>query len=170
MRNPVRQVLAEPLSPEAFAPFGDVISAGLRTGTAANQGTSLRFDGSAALINRRDAARPNLAVFRSQPQALPLAIKVLERHSHSTQAFLPLICARFLVCVAPTQHDGEPDLSGLRAFMCGPGQGINYRPGVWHHGIVALDAPAEFAMLAWEDGTDGDCEERRVGEVLVSDR
>ncbi len=168
MRRPVRQVVAEPLSSEGFAPFGDVVSAGLRSGTSANQGTSVRFDWSAELVNRRDSARPNLAVFRSQPQASPLAIKILERHPHSTQAFLPLICDRFLVCVAPSFPDGEPDVSGLRAFVCGPGQGINYRPGVWHHGIVALDAPAEFAMLAWEDGTSGDCEERQVDGVVVS--
>ncbi|MGA9525271.1 MAG: ureidoglycolate lyase [Myxococcaceae bacterium] len=167
MSAPEHDVSVEPLSPNAFAPFGDVISAGLRSGTAANQGTSVRFDWSADLVNRRASARPNLSVFRSQPQALPLHLRVLERHPHSTQAFLPLVCVRFLVCVAPTRPDGEPDLQRLRAFECRPGQGINYRPGVWHHGIVALDAPAEFAMLAWEDGTSGDCEERRVDGVTV---
>ena len=120
-----------------------------------------------AMIRDRPGAFLFGALLAASALALPLTLAVLERHPYSTQAFLPLICTRFLVCVAPTLPDGEPDLSGLRAFVCGPGQGINYRPGVWHHGIVALDAPAEFAMLAWEDGSSGDCEERRVEDLVI---
>lgn len=162
-----RRIAPEPLSVDAFAPFGDVVSAGLRAGTSANQGTAVRFDGSAALASDRPAARPNLAVFRSTPVALPFRIRLLERHPHSSQAFLPMLCAAFLVIVAPTAAGGEPDLGGLRAFRCGPGQGINYRLGVWHHPILALEAPAEFAMLAWEDGTSSDCVEWPIGEEIL---
>jgi ureidoglycolate lyase len=80
-----------------------------------------------------------------------------------------MVCRRFLVIVAPTLADGAPDLSGLRAFLCQPGQGINYAAGTWHHPIVALDDAADFAMLAWEDGSAGDCEERPLTEpVLIS--
>jgi ureidoglycolate lyase len=162
----VRALIAEPLTRAAFAPFGDVVSAGLGEGTSANQGTAVRFNWAAGLESTRGAARPNLAVFRSAPQPLPFTVKLLERHPCSTQAFLPLVCARFLVCVAPTAPDGGPDLAGLRAFVCSPGQGVNYHRGVWHHPIVALDTPAEFAMLAWEDGTASDCEERPLSEHL----
>jgi ureidoglycolate lyase len=154
-----RVCVAQPLSAEAFAPFGQVISAGLSSGASANQGTAVRFDWAAQLENGRSAARPNLAVFRSAPQALPKAIVLLERHPHSTQAFLPMACARYLVIVAPDRADGGPDTSRVQAFVCLPGQGINYRRGVWHHPMIALDAPADFAMLAWEDGSSGDCEE-----------
>lgn len=155
-----RTVRAVPLTVEGFAPFGDVVSAGLRAGAAANQGTAVRFDRCARLESTREGAPPNLAVFRSTPQALPLPVRLLERHPCSSQAFLPLIVSRYLVIVAPTRPDGAPDLDGLQAFVAGPGQGINYHRGVWHHPMVALDAPAELAMLAWEDGTARDCEER----------
>ena len=148
---------AQPLSVDAFAPFGAVISAGLREGTSANQGTAVRFDWCAPLVNARPGAKANLAVFRSSPRPLPFTVRLLEQHPHSTQVFLPMVCARFLVMVAPTARDGGPDLAGLRAFVCGPGQGVAYAPGVWHHPILALDAPAEFAMLAHEDGSAGDC-------------
>ena len=161
----MRTLNAEPIGREAFAPFGDVLWAGLSEGAAANQGTAVRFNWAAQLANDRAGARPNLAIFRSTPQPLPFLVKLLERHPHSTQAFLPLVCARFLVLVAPTAADGGPELAGLRAFVCRAGQGINYRAGTWHHPIIALDAPAEFAMLAWEDGTAGDCEERALGPV-----
>lgn len=162
-----RRVQAVPLSVEGFAPFGDVVSAGLRAGASANYGTAVRFDRCAKLATTRPGATPNLAVFRAAPQALPLTVKLLERHPCSSQAFLPLTCARFLVIVAPTRPDGAPDLDLLRAFVGGPGQGINYHAGVWHHPIVALDAPAELVMLAWEDGTAQDCVEHPLGEAVV---
>ncbi|MFL5320731.1 MAG: ureidoglycolate lyase [Myxococcaceae bacterium] len=162
----MKTIEAVPLHPEAFAPFGDVVSAGLRSGSSANQGTAVRFDWSAALMNSRSNAKANLAVFRSAPQPLPFTVKLLERHPHSTQAFLPMIAQRFLVIVAPTASNGEPDVAQLRAFVCGPGQGINYKPACWHHPIIALDVPAEFAMLAWEDGTAADCEERPLAEQV----
>jgi ureidoglycolate lyase len=160
-------VRVEPLSVEAFAPFGDVVSAGLRAGQSANQGTATRFDWCTELVNRRDAAKANVSVFRSVAKQLPFTLKLLEHHPFSTQAFLPMVCARYLVCVAPTASDGGPDVSGVRAFVCLPGQGINYRVGVWHHPIVALEADADFVMVAFEDGTKGDCVVRQLAQPLV---
>lgn len=163
-------VRAEPLTPEAFAPFGQVISAGLGDGVAANQGTAVRFNWAAELVNERPGARANLAVFRSTPKELPFQIRLLERHSGSSQLFVPMSCDRFLVAVCPADGAGEPELSGLRAFVCGPGQGVNYSPNIWHHPILALNRPAEFVMLAWEDGTPADCEERPLASpVSVSE-
>jgi ureidoglycolate lyase len=151
---------AQPLTPEAFAPFGDVVAAGVVAGAAANQGTAVRFDRAARLASTRPGATPNLAVFRSVAKALPFEVKLLERHPCSSQAFLPMVCARYLVVVAPDGPGGEPDLDRLAAFVATSGQGINYLAGIWHHPIVALDAPADFVMLAWEDGGPQDCEER----------
>jgi ureidoglycolate lyase len=153
-------LLTEPLTVDAFMPFGRVISAGLKAGTSANQGTALRFDFCADLVSTRPSAKANLAVFSSVARHLPLEAKVLERHPCSTQVFLPLRCTRYLVCVAPTLPTGEPDLTGLRAFVCDTGVGVAYAPGTWHHPMVALDHDAEFAMLAWEDGGPRDCETR----------
>lgn len=147
-----------PLTVEAFAPFGRVVSAGLTAGIAANQGTAVRFDHCAELISTRPPAQPNLVVFRSTPRSLPLDVVLLERHACSTQVFIPMVVSRYLVCVAPNLPDGSPDVTRLQAFSCAPGQGIAYAPGVWHHPMVALDAPGEFAMLVWEDGTPVDCE------------
>lgn len=167
MRAP-KAIEVEPLTAKAFAPFGDVISAGLREGEAANQGTATRFDWCTRLVNDRPGVQANVSVFRSVAKALPFEVKLLEHHPFSTQAFLPMVCARYLVCVAPTTKGGGPRVAGLRAFLCQPGQGINYRVGVWHHPIVALDAPADFVMVAFEDGTVNDCViERLAAPVQV---
>jgi ureidoglycolate lyase len=157
---------AQPLTREAFAPFGDVIGLELAGGASANQGTATRYDRVAQLASSRPEARPNLAVFRSVAKALPFEVRLLERHPCSTQMFVPLACQRFLVVVCPDDARGEPDLARLRAFVCGPGQGVNYRAGLWHHPIIALDGPADFLMLAWEDGSALDCEERPLSTPL----
>ena len=162
-----REVKAAELTPEAFAPFGQVVSAGLRPGASANQGTAVRFDFCADLLSTRPQAKPNLAVFRSEAGSLPHRVALLERHPCSTQVFLPMIVTRYLVCVAPTLPGGGPDVDALVAFTCAPGQGVAYAPGTWHHPMVALDQPGEFAMLAWEDGTPRDCEVQPLAAPLL---
>ena len=162
-----RRIAIEPLTVAEFAPFGQVISAGRGAGVSANQGTATRFDYAASFENQRPQARSNLAVFRAAEQALPLTLKLLERHPRSTQMFLPLLGDRLLVVVAPDDSQGEPDLLQLRAFVGVAGQGVNYRLGLWHHPIVALGREADLAMLAWEDGTALDCEQRPMKEEMV---
>ncbi len=159
-------VPARPLTAESFTPFGDVVAAGVVAGASANQGTAVRFDRAARLASSRPGAAPNLAVFRSVAKTLPFEVKLLERHPCSSQAFLPMVCARYLVIVAPEAADGGPDLARLAAFVATAGQGINYLLGVWHHPIVALEAPADFVMLAWEDGGPEDCEERPLAQTV----
>jgi ureidoglycolate lyase len=162
----VREIAAAPITVEAFAPFGQVVCAGLEEGKPANLGTAVRCDWAAALESTRPGARPNLAVFRSLARSLPFELRMLEKHPCSTQAFLPLACTRYLVCVAPALPDGSPDLDGLVAFQCEAGLGINYRRDIWHHPILALDGPADFAMLAWEDGSAQDCVEHPLSEPV----
>ncbi len=159
-----RSLIAAKLTAEAFAPFGRVVSAGLQPGASANQGTAVRFDFCAELTSTRPHSKPNLAVFRSVAKSLPHDVVLLERHPCSTQVFIPMVVSRYLVCVAPTLPDGGPDLAGVKAFVCQPGQGVAYAPGTWHHPMVALDSPGEFTMLAWEDGTALDCEVRELAE------
>jgi ureidoglycolate lyase len=161
-----RRIRVEPLTAQGFAPFGEVISARGAEGRATNLGTATRIDWAARLESTRPMARPDLAMFRCAPQALPIVVRLLERHPHSTQAFLPLKGARWLVCVASDAADGLPDTAGLRAFVGRAGQGVNFRRGLWHHPMLALGEPAEFAMLAWEDGTAGDVEEHRLTEAV----
>lgn len=157
---------AEPITAAAFAPFGDVVAAGAG-GRDANQGTALRADFAARLESTRPHAKPNLARFSASAQPLPCALRVIERHPCSSQLFTPLVCSRYVVVVAPTADNGEPRWDGLRAFLVGAGQAINYHVGTWHHPIVAVDDDATFLMLSWEDGTAGDCEERPLPQPFT---
>jgi ureidoglycolate lyase len=149
---------AAALTARAYAPYGDVISAARDDVDArdANLGTAARRNFLADLFNDRPHARLNIASFRCAPRAPEgLAISLLEKHPRSTQAFIPMNATRYLVVVAG--GGDAPDLSTLRAFVASGTQGITYHPGVWHHPMIALDAPTDFTCLVWEDGTDDDC-------------
>ena len=162
-----RKVLTEPLTAEAYAPFGQVLQTPQSGDRNANQGTAVRLDRVAGLVNTRGGCPPNLAMIRALPQPLPLKLRLMERHPCSSQAFIPLQCSRYLVVVAPNAADGSPDWEKLRAFVASAGQGINYAAGTWHHPFTALDGPADLAMLAWEDGTPSDCEEVPLPEPIT---
>jgi ureidoglycolate lyase len=139
-----------------------------RTGGArsGNQGRASVWDRVATLANLRDGARANLGVFRTGPwTGDTVDVRLLERHPLSTQLFVPMTAGRWLVIVAPPGP--EPDVTAVRAFLVRPDQGVTYRPGVWHHPLIALDSAADFVCLVWEDGTAADCEVRPIDGPLV---
>ena len=135
------------LTPAAFAPFGDVLaappevggraffSAGLTTGSGAGEGPSLH-------VNHVAAASPPIRAVR------------LERHPRTSQTFVPLDAARYVVLVAESNADGEPDPARMHGFVAPGDVGVTYRAGLWHHGMIALDRPGRFAVLWWRG--DGD--------------
>lgn len=153
----------EALTAEAYAPYGDVIAAGLAgaTGKPANYGTARRFDRLATLENLRTTATPNVSVFRSAARTdFPFRLALLEKHPGSTQVFIPMSARRYLVVVA--LGDEAPDLTTLRVFSATGKQGISYRPGVWHHPLFNLDEEADFTCLVFEDDSAGDCVEHTL--------
>jgi ureidoglycolate lyase len=156
----VKRILpVEPLSHAAFSPFGSVISADRDdiASRPANQGTAARQDFLAEVVDLRPGrAKLNLAAFRCAPRpGSRVELHLLEKHPASTQVFVPMNARRYLVVVA--LGGDRPDLSTSRAFLAGPTQGIGYAPGAWHHPMIALDEPTDFACLVWEDGSEGDC-------------
>ncbi len=171
----MRSHTSEPLTADAFLPFGTVISAD-GSHLNANAGTAQRFDRVAEIKNLRPAsATLNVAVFRCQAQAASaFVVRMLEKHPGSTQAFLPMSAGRYLVIVAkPLADQDAPDLSTLRAFLDEGARGIAYHPGTWHHPMIALEHAIDFTCLVYEDGTAGDCtefalpESNRVGVSLI---
>jgi ureidoglycolate lyase len=143
-------VVAVPLTPEAFAPFGQVLQG---SGAATE-----RKPFASRMHNGRASAHPNMTWMKVLPASGPLRIEVLERHPHSNQTFVPLRGTRHLVAVCPSGMDGSPILSGLRVFVADGAQSVNYDANVWHAPRTALSAPGEFVMFRWDDGSDLDTE------------
>jgi ureidoglycolate lyase len=160
------EIVAEPLTEAGFRSFGRVIGAPDGPGRPVNAGTASRHDLEAVFAHATTAPLPTLAVYRCRRQGLPATVPLLERHPLSSQAFLPLGPARWLVVVAPSTADGVPLPEAARAFLPLAGQGIVYAPGTWHSPLVALDRDADFAMLMWEAGGPADTEELRLARPL----
>lgn len=149
---------AAPLNAEAFAPFGEILVVPDQPGRA-------YFEG--ALSSARATAWPSLSLTLREPSSAPVRVTAMERHAFSSQSFVPLGPARWLVLVAPHAAGGGPDMARARAFLAGPGQGVTYGANVWHHGLTVLDRPAHFAVFMWRDGTAGDEEFVDVGPLNV---
>lgn len=143
-------MIVEPLqlTKEAFAPFGDVIALPTEAGRKYYED---------ALGNLRPNAHPSLSVSQREPSAeRPFKAELLERHEFSSQTFMPLDVARWLIVVAPHAKSGGPDVAQVRAFIATGKQGVTYKPNTWHHGLTTLDRPGRFAVFMFRDGGKGD--------------
>lgn len=139
----MRDLFPEPLTAGAFAPFGEVIEASERAEQLAiNYGVTTRFHDLADVEVGADG-RAIVSLFRSTPLD-PVVLKVFERHPLGSQAFMPLQGRPYLVAVAPR---GDFDPSAVRVFRAGPGQGVNYARGVWHHYLLALEGESDFLVV-----------------------
>ena len=140
----------EPLTHEAFAPFGDVIELAGATQIPINLGTTIRYHDLAKVDVSDEGGRTLVNLFRGQPRELPFEVKMLERHPLGSQAFVPLNDKPYLVVVAPA---GDLDVTQIRAFVSRGWQGVNYAKGVWHHPLIALDEVSDFIVV--DRGGDG---------------
>jgi ureidoglycolate lyase len=150
MEQPMRTIFAEPITAEAFAPFGELLAP--PDGFSRNY-----FD--AALSNARPSARPSLSVAVAEPiKSLPMDAVHMERHAFSSQSFVPMDAERYLAIVAPHAAGGGPDTERARAFLVAGRYGITFRADIWHHPMAVLDRPSTFAIVMWLDGSAGDTE------------
>lgn len=155
--SPVTITPVLPLTPEAFAPFGQVIQAygdhaavpkGTRI-TPANAGTASKFHKLSLLESLYPSdkqAGAGISVYRCQPLTGiatdgTVELTTLERHPFTNQGFIPMgrgageglneTADKYLVVVAKNGEDDRPDLKTVRAFVATTAQGIVYNTAVW---------------------------------------
>ncbi|MBO6562302.1 MAG: ureidoglycolate lyase [Nisaea sp.] len=138
-----RTITAQPLTAEAFAPYGEVLEAAGAPDYMINAGLCGRY---------HDRARPEtdaegkvtLSIGRSDAVSLPLSLKMMERHPDGSQAFVPMNGTRFLVIVAADENGapGKPE-----AFLTDGAQGIQYKRNCWHGVLAPLSGPADFLIV-----------------------
>ncbi|MFO1201263.1 MAG: ureidoglycolate lyase [Tabrizicola sp.] len=150
----MRQIIAQPLTQDSFAPYGDVLDA---TGDfrLINAGLCRRHHDRARLDF--GDARAGISIFQAEPRALPYSFDLIERHPEGSQAFIPMTADPFLVIVA-TSPDATP-----QAFLTNGAQGINLHRGTWHGVLTPLSAPGLFAVVD-RVGTTPNLEEYRFTE------
>ena len=169
------QVEAEPLTAEAFAPFGDVLEpqaqrldnldlldlgyARMSDPVPANRRADfdvLEYWGDVANISS-DPMR--LGYMRSKA-GIRMQVSWFERHIKGTQAYIPLGGTASVYTVAPANDlddpDALPDLSQARAFYLDGSRGINIKPGTWHWTPFAVKEAADFVLVVREQVADDD--------------
>ncbi|MCT4683044.1 MAG: ureidoglycolate lyase [Roseicyclus sp.] len=137
-----REILIQPLTAAAFAPFGEVLETEGAPDKLINQGLCGRWHDRARL--EFGDGRAGISLFRSETRALPYALEMVERHPLGSQAFLPMSYDPFLVIVAPDEG-GTPGTP--LAFRSTAGQGINIARNTWHGVLTPLHAPGLFAVV-----------------------
>lgn len=166
----------QPLTAEAFAPYGRLVTAGaaapeetLPVGAPAprliNGGTSLRVEAGDGLSLLQAGGEPTLAVFRAQAQDAQGPWRTLERHLLGSQSFVPLAGARCIVLVA--RGEQAPDPLTLAAFDADGRCGFTLHAGTWHHGLIARDA-GDFVVLERRAGQP-DCEFAELAQPVWID-
>ena len=134
-----------PLTRQAFAPFGDVIETRGANRFPVNNGTAERFNDLASVDVADGEGRPLISIFRGQPFALPIPIRMVERHPLGSQAFIPVSRLLYIAVVAGAQSDGRP--GPPLAFLADGTQGVNYAKGVWHHPLLSLERESDFVVV-----------------------
>lgn len=145
-----RVIVAQPLTRENFAPFGDVIDAGGDNHYPINGGKTQRYHA----LAKPEAAGPNshvlISLAKATPYDFPLKLAMVERHPLGSQAFMPLSPPPFLVVVC---HDEDGVPGSPHAFLTKPGQGVNYPRNLWHGVLTPIGEPQDFLIV--DRGGDG---------------
>lgn len=140
----MRTLKTEPLTRDAFAPFGQVIEAAGAHHYPINSGNCERYHDLARVELGGVHARPLISLLRSRGFALPLEVNMVERHPLGSQAFYPLSRNPFLVVVA-SDEAGAP--GAPRAFLTAAGQGVNIAINTWHGVLTPIGPEAEFLCV-----------------------
>jgi ureidoglycolate lyase len=140
----VLQIKAEPLTAEAFHPFGQVI--GIDT-------VQMK------IVNDRFRMSTITTTYR------PFRIAHLNRHIKSTQALIPLGGKAYLAVVAPptVNLDNPEDLKQVKAFINDGSSGINLDLGTWHMALLPLGPKMTMVNIQGEHSAE-DTEERSFTE------
>jgi ureidoglycolate lyase len=150
----MRELTPEPLTAEAFAPFGRVIEASdSAVRLDINHGHAVRYDRLAEIDVADEGGAGAISLFRARPLAEPV-LRMFERHPLGSQTFMPLGRRPYLVAVAPA---GAFDAAAVRLFDAEGDQGVHYAKGVWHHFLFVLDE-SDFLVID-RAGPGDNCEE-----------
>ena len=138
----VTPLKAQPISHEAFAPFGDILEAEGQPDKIINAGLCGRFHDRAKLDF--GDGRAGVSIFLAEVRDLPYQFDLVERHPEGSQCFVPMAYLPFLVIVAPDE-DGRPGTP--LALITAPGQAINFHRGTWHGVLTPLKVSGLFAVI-----------------------
>ncbi|HEY9887688.1 MAG TPA: ureidoglycolate lyase [Candidatus Obscuribacterales bacterium] len=135
----LKYLQAAPITPENFAPFGQVIF-------ASEDGTP--YSAADAQL-KLDEGIPRFYIMRLAAKGRKF--HAITRHQRCTQCLGSLKGVSWFIAVAPPDHAPEPDPAAIRAFAIPGDCFIKLHGGTWHAGPL-FDAPTvDFYNLELSD-------------------
>ena len=139
---------AEPLTPDAFAPYGRVVQLPVRSPDA--EGPGWRWWAETALL-AGDGRPWGVGYLDLEPVAAQF--DWAERHMRTLEGVFAT-AGDLLVYVGPGDHPDEPGrvppLERFRVFRVPAGSGVVMDRGVWHGAPLAIGAPTRALVLILE--------------------
>ncbi|MCC4248111.1 MULTISPECIES: ureidoglycolate lyase [Microbacterium] len=135
---PLHTLTAETVSPEAFSPFGVIL-------TPMADGTP--FTSEEAVLDVSGGI-PRFYLMSLEDKT-PEFTRVT-RHLETTQTLMAVGDVEWTIAVAPAGID-EPGLDDLRAFRIPPRTAITMLKGTWHAGPFFADPSMDFVNLELDD-------------------
>ena len=154
----------EPLTKQAFAPFGEVIETKGVIPLSINQGYAQRFNDLANIDVAAEGGQTNISWFVASLRPTPIAIRMMERHPLGSQLFVPLNGADWLVVVCADPRDE----TSYRAFAAKGHQGVNYARNCWHHPLLVGKEASPFLVVD-RKGDGNNLEEYWLDETMQLD-
>ena len=141
------KVKLQPLSAEAFAPFGQIVSRPTTEPDARVEGGALHYWADVMVLPPFGGP---VGVGYATVAPRPLVQTCAERHMHGPE-MMQAAFGDMIVVVGPSLYPDEPDrlppLEEFRAFRVAEGQAVAYYPGVWHYAPFAIDRPLCLTVL-----------------------
>jgi ureidoglycolate lyase len=137
-------LVAQPLTKEIFANYGQVIEKAGSESFLINNGNCRRHHALATAEVTGANGQVGISIFASQPYELPLQLSLVERHPLGSQAFYPLGNQDWLVIICDDDN-GTP--VSPQVFLASADQGINVNRGVWHGVLTPLVEASDFLVV-----------------------
>lgn len=157
---------AEPLTKEAFKPYGDVIETDGAEHFSINLGTVERYHDLADIdVDYAEGGRAIVSLATiNNAKGLPFQLKVIERHPKASQAFIPMFDTPIYLVVGEPSKEAQPEQ--LKAFITNGKQGFNYNAGVWHMPLMADQQGRRFVVVD-RAGPGNNCDEYFLADHII---
>ncbi len=138
----VIELTVEPATPEAIAPFGELVG-----------GAAFPAIPPTAFYSEVQTYRPTFISDEQTEIAVcalkrrPFRVRWMERHFKHTQLFLPLGGKPFVAVLAPPTDTELPNIAEARAFLFDGQAGLSMHIGTWHEFPFALIDDTQVVVI-----------------------
>lgn len=161
-----RRILhARSATPEALAPFGQLLGVG---SGAAPRVTGF-YEGAVELRQPVEfRSDEDTCLSLATIHRRPLEVRWMEQHFKHTQTFVPLGGRPFVAVMAPPNGGEVPDLDAVEAFVFDGSAGFTMKIGTWHEFPFALVDNTDVIVILRNE-TNRDLRSADNGEALGPD-